>query len=115
MLFGLALGYIVITRFRAASAQAHDLMANLASRVTEKEQELSLSYARLAQLGQQHERAAERTRILRDMHDGVGSHLSSAIRQLQSGRADRNQVLQTLRYSLDQLKLSIDAMNLTAG
>jgi signal transduction histidine kinase len=115
VLFGLALGYIVITRFRAASAQAHDLMVNLASRVTEKEQELSLGYARLAQLGQQHERAAERTRILRDMHDGVGSHLSSAIRQLQSRRADRNQVLQTLRDSLDQLKLSIDAMNLPRG
>jgi signal transduction histidine kinase len=115
VLFGLALGYIVITRFRAASAQSHDLMVNLASRVTVKEQELSLGYARLAQLGREHERAAERTRILRDMHDGVGSHLSSAIRQLQSSRADRDQVLQTLRDSLDQLKLSIDAMNLPRG
>jgi signal transduction histidine kinase len=115
VLFGLALGYIVITRFRAASTQAHDLMVNLASRVSEKEQELSLSYARLAQLDREHARAAERTRILRDMHDGVGSHLSSAIRQLQSRRADREQVLQTLRDSLDQLKLSIDAMNLPQG
>ena len=115
VLFGLALGYIVITRFRAASAQAHDLMANLASRVSEKEQELSLSYARLDELGREQARAAERTRILRDMHDGVGSHLSSAIRQLESGRADREQVLQTLRDSLDQLKLSIDAMHLPPG
>ncbi|MCM2251823.1 MAG: histidine kinase [Ramlibacter sp.] len=115
VLFGLALGYIVITRFRAASAQASDLMANLAARVSEKEQELSLSYARLGQLAREHERAAERSRILRDMHDGVGSHLSSAIRQLESGRAQREQVLQTLRDSLDQLKLSIDAMNLPAG
>jgi signal transduction histidine kinase len=49
------------------------------------------------------------------MHDGVGSHLSSAIRQLESGRADREQVLQTLRDSLDQLKLSIDAMHLPPG
>jgi hypothetical protein len=115
VLFGLALGYIVITRFRAASTQAQDLMANLASRVSAKEQELSLSYARLGELGRESERAAERTRILRDMHDGVGSHLSSAIRQLESGRADGEQVLQTLRDSLDQLKLSIDAMHLPLG
>jgi signal transduction histidine kinase len=115
VLFGLALGYIVITRFRGANTQAQDLMVNLTSRVSEKEQELSLGYARLAQLGREHERAAERTRILRDMHDGVGSHLSSAIRQLESGRAEPEQVLQTLRDSLDQLKLSIDAIHLPPG
>jgi len=58
---------------------------------------------------------AERTRILRDMHDGVGSHISTAIRQLESGRATHSEVLHTLRDALDQLKLSIDAMNLLPG
>jgi len=115
VLFGLALGYIVVTRFRGASAQARDLMATLAARISQKEQELSLSYARVGQMAREHERTAERTRILRDMHDGVGSHISSAIRQLESGRADNEQVLETLRDSLDQLKLSIDAMNLPPG
>jgi signal transduction histidine kinase len=115
VLFGLALGYIVVTRFKAASAQARDLMATLSARVSQKEQELSHSYARVGHLAREQERAAERARILRDMHDGVGSHISSAIRQLESGRADHEQVLQTLRDSLDQLKLSIDAMNLPPG
>lgn len=115
VLFGLVLGYIVITRFRAASAQARDLMANLAARVSEKEAALQQSYARVEQLAREQERISERARILRDMHDGVGSHISSAIRQLQSGKASREQVLQTLRDSLDQLKLSIDAMNLPPG
>jgi signal transduction histidine kinase len=49
------------------------------------------------------------------MHDGVGAHISTAIRQLQSGRAKDSEVLVTLRESLDQLKLSIDAMTLPAG
>lgn len=61
------------------------------------------------------ETAQARTIILRDMHDGVGSHISIAIRQLESGRASQGDVLQTLRDSLDQLKLSIDAMNLPPG
>lgn len=115
VLFGLALGYIVITRFREASAQARDLMANMAAKVQEKEQALAASYQQLEQLAREQERAAERTRILRDMHDGVGSHISAAIRQLQSGKASSEQLLQTLRDSLDQLKLSIDAMNLAPG
>lgn len=115
VLFGLALGYIVITRFREASAQARDLMDNMATKVQEKEQALAASYHQLEQLAREQERAAERTRILRDMHDGVGSHISAAIRQLQSGKASDEDVLQTLRDSLDQLKLSIDAMNLPPG
>jgi len=115
MLFGLTLFYIVITRFRAVSRQAHDLSVNLALRVAQKEQELVQAYQRMELLAREQERTGERTRILRDMHDGVGSHISTAIRQLESGRASSGEVLHTLRDSLDQLKLSIDAMNLPAG
>lgn len=115
ILFGLVLGYIVITRFRAASAQARDLRANLESRVLLKETELAQTYQRMEALAREQERTAERSRILRDMHDGVGSHISAAIRQLQSGRASSDEVLLTLRDSLDQLKLSIDAIHLPPG
>jgi len=115
VLFGLALGYIVIMRFRAASEQARDLMDNMAAKVQEKELALATSYRQLEQLAREQERSAERTRILRDMHDGVGSHISAAIRQLQSGKASSADLLLTLRDSLDQLKLSIDAMNLPPG
>lgn len=115
VLFGMALLYIVVTRFRRTSEQARDLMDNMAARVKEKEQELAVSYRELEQVVREQERTAERARILRDMHDGVGAHISSAIRQLQSGHAGNDQLLQTLRDSLDQLKLSIDAMNLPPG
>lgn len=115
VLFGLTLCYIVIMRFREASTQARDLMDNMSAKVQEKEQALAASYQQLEQLAREQERAAERTRILRDMHDGVGSHISSAIRQLQSGKASDEDLLQTLRDSLDHLKLSIDAMNLPPG
>lgn len=115
VLFGLTLGYVVIQRFRAASVQARDLTATLAARVEQKERELAHSYQRLELLARDQERNAERSRILRDMHDGVGAHISTAIRQLQSGKANNDTVLHTLRDSLDQLKLTIDAMNLPPG
>lgn len=115
VLFGLSLAYIVIMRFRAKATALQELLASLATQVAQKEGELRDNYARLEQLAREQERTAERSRILRDMHDGVGSYLSSAIRQLQSGKAESAQVLQTLRDGLEQLKLSIDAMNLPAG
>jgi signal transduction histidine kinase len=113
--FGLTLAYIVIQRFRTANAQLRELSASLAARIAQKEAELAKTYGQLAQTAGKQARAAERTRILRDMHDGVGAHLSSAIRQLESGRTDDEQLLHTLRDSLDQLKLSIDAINIPPG
>lgn len=74
----------------------------------------------LENLARSQERMAERGRILRNMHDGVGSHISSAMRQLQVDDRDyhasaRTEVLQTLRDGLDQLKLSIDSIHLAPG
>jgi signal transduction histidine kinase len=105
----------VVQLFRAASAQARDLLLTLEQRVADKEAELAGSYQQLALLATAEARSTERTRILRDMHDGVGSHISAAMRQLQSGQATSSEVLTTLRDSLDQLKLSIDAMHLPTG
>jgi len=115
LMFSCMLTYVAVMRFSAASAQVRELSASLAQRVAQKEAELAQSYQRVEQLAREQERTRERTRILRDMHDGVGAHIGTAIRQLQSGMASRDEVLQTLRDSLDQLKLSIDAMHLPAG
>ena len=113
--FGVALLLIMLQRFRAASAEAQGWVKTLAKRVGEREQELELAYGKLEKVAREQERTHERERILRDMHDGVGSHITAAIRQLQSGQASDADVLRTLRDSLDQLKLSIDAIHLPLG
>jgi signal transduction histidine kinase len=102
---------------RSRQDLAH-LNATLASQVAERELALRESFQRLAELERAQAVQAERSRILRDMHDGVGAHLSSALRQLQSPRSqpvDLGLVVQTLRDSLDQLKLSVDALTLAPG
>jgi len=78
-------------------------------------EELARAELRLREGEAERARVLERTRILRDMHDGVGAHISSAIRQLQAPAFQTAEVLATLRDSLDQLKLSIDAMHLEPG
>lgn len=115
LLFGVSLALFVLNRFKIANDRNLELMEALTQRVAAREAELTESYRRLEELARQQERVAERSRILRDMHDGVGSHISSALRQLQSGRSTPDELQHTLRDALDQLKLSIDAINLPAG
>lgn len=115
LFFGMALLGVVLMRFRDASAQSRDLLHSLAVRVADRERELASVYGHLERAAREQERTQERERILRDMHDGVGSHISAAIHQLQSGQASQAALLRTLRDSLDQLKLSIDSIHLPAG
>jgi len=115
VVFGLALLYIVLQRFHQASGQARELLGTLQLRVAARERELASTYGRLEVAAREQARTHERERILRDMHDGVGAHISAAIRQLQSGGSSPDEVLRTLRDSMDQLKLSIDAMQLPPG
>jgi signal transduction histidine kinase len=113
--FGIALLLIVLRRFHAVSTQARGWVAALAERVAQRERELAQTYAELEEVARDQARTHERERILRDMHDGVGSRISSAIRQLQSGQTSSEELLRTLRDSLDQLKLSIDSIHLPPG
>jgi signal transduction histidine kinase len=110
-----AIGWLIAGDYARAQQDLARMNTELADRVRQKEDELRESFARVADLERARAVAAERSRILRDMHDGVGTHLTSAIRQLQSGQAQASAVEQTLRDSLDQLKLSIDALTLEEG
>jgi signal transduction histidine kinase len=115
----IACSFVILAGDSARSRKAlSELNRNLASRVSEREVALRASFERLASLEQAQAVSAERSRILKDMHDGVGAHLTSALRQLQpvaNQPVDVPMVAQTLRDSLDQLKLSIDAMSLQPG
>jgi len=119
MLLGLLVILMVLMwkmrHHQRAHAQVLALNASLAARVQAKEHELSERDQRLERLAREQARTAERSRILRDMHDGVGAHLSAAIRQVESGRSSPQDILDSLKDSMEQLKLSIDALNLLPG
>lgn len=110
---------VIVAGDYARSRKAlNELNRTLADKIHQREKALRESFERLAALEQAQAVSAERSRILQDMHDGVGTHLTSALRQLQGPAevsVDVPLVAQTLRDSLDQLKLSIDALSLVPG
>ena len=102
---------------RSRKALAH-LNSDLVASIQRREAELRDSFQRVASLEQAQAVSAERARILRDMHDGVGAHLTTALRQLNPvtpQAVDLRMVTRILREALDQLKLSIDAMSMPSG
>jgi signal transduction histidine kinase len=55
--------------------------------------------------------AAERARLLHDMHDGMGSHLITALRLAKSETADPAVVAQSIEEALQDLRLIIDSLD----
>jgi signal transduction histidine kinase len=55
--------------------------------------------------------AAERARLLHDMHDGMGSHLITALRLAKSEGADRVVVAESIEEALQDLRLIIDSLD----
>lgn len=118
-----ALGALVVQRFRSMRLQATALVHSLRSQIQAKEAQLAASYVQIEQAARGQARSSERSRILRDMHDGVGAQLATAIGQLQmpstaalATDSERTAaLLPILHESLDQLKLSVDALELPCG
>ncbi|WP_328586092.1 sensor histidine kinase [Chitinasiproducens palmae] len=56
---------------------------------------------------------AERNRILQDMHDGMGSHLITALHLARREDVNRAELARTIEESLQDLRLIIDSLDLT--
>jgi signal transduction histidine kinase len=53
---------------------------------------------------------AERSRIMRDMHDGIGVYLTSMIRHLENKTVDKKQLSVAAHNALNDLRLMIDSL-----
>jgi signal transduction histidine kinase len=102
--------YILVDRHLAALAEAEGARAHLANRLAQRESELAVTYERLRESEQQQMLARERQRLMRDMHDGVGSSLIGALMAVERGGAPPEQTAEILRRCLDDLKLAIDSL-----
>jgi signal transduction histidine kinase len=89
---------------------AERLNVELEDRVEARRRELAKSYERMAVLERDRAIAAERERLMRDMHDGTGGALVSAIAMAESAGTGHAAVAEVLRDALADLRLSIDSL-----
>jgi len=71
--------------------------------------ELDALYEKKRQADAEAVTVEERHRLMRDMHDGVGTHLSLLLTSLKGGSLSHKDVTDGVQSSLDELRLLIDA------
>jgi signal transduction histidine kinase len=100
----------VLRDYLAALAASEKASALLEARLAERERELDESYAKLRTVEQAQLLSDERQRLMREMHDGLGSALMSSLVAVERGQMQPSDVAQVLRECVDDLKLTIDSL-----
>jgi len=104
--------YAAFTRYTGALAAAAHARATLAGRLAAQERELLDTHERLRAAEREQTLLHERQRLMREMHDGVGSSLMSALRLVEHAEASQRpvDVAQVLKECIDDLKIAIDSL-----
>ena len=100
-----------IERRYVHAINAHEqLSGTLAERLSEREAELQANQTRLLALERAHTLTEERQRLIHDMHDGLGSALTTSLAMLEQGHVDDEELKDVLRGSVDDLRAVIDSL-----
>lgn len=102
--------YALADNYFGTYAEARALNAELEQRVQSRARQLEISHERVRALEHAAILASERERIMRDMHDGIGSHLIAAVDAVERGSASADTVAGLLRECMDDLRLMIDSL-----
>jgi signal transduction histidine kinase len=108
---GLTTAAVLIATLGERLALAQRLNLELEQRVEEKRSELAESYARMAELERDRAITAERARLMRDMHDGAGGQVVSALAMVEGEAFEPSAVAEVLRDALTDLRFSIDSLD----
>lgn len=105
-----AMGGLLTARFVRTLGWLEQLNLTLESRVADREQALAANYARMADLQREHAAAQERQRIMREIHDGMGSQLFVALSRLERGGVDARETADALRACIAEMRLALDTL-----
>ncbi len=105
-------GSLILFRFARALRETEVLNRELEARVAQKASELEANYARIRLFERDQALVAERARIMRDMHDGIGGQLVAAI-ALASRPSAARELDALLHEALDDLRMMIDSLEST--
>lgn len=108
--FVLVMAAIVAERYSRSVADYRALNANLSQRIADREQQLNAAFDSLRE--QQHHQSvsAERQRIMREIHDGVGSQLVGLLNMVTQPGADPAALQEQVQLALDEMRMAVDSL-----
>lgn len=113
-IIGLWGGVRVVERLSTALSESAALNRDLERRVDERGAEIARSYEQIRALERARLLQRERERLMRDVHDGIGSQLTSTLALVQSSRVTADEIADALRDALDDMRLLIAPLGPTA-
>ncbi len=102
--------YAALRRYIGAVEQAESASLVLAARLAERERALAQQHEQLRAVEREQALLLERQRLIRDMHDGVGSTLIAMLRLAEKGGASHAAMADLLRAAIEDLRLTIDSL-----
>lgn len=96
--------------FRALVAESR-FKADLLMEVNRQRLELERLHAAMQDKTKAEVAAKERSRIARDLHDGLGSQLIHILSDVEAGEVTPDQLIAELKELLDQLRLTMDTLD----
>jgi signal transduction histidine kinase len=110
LLFSVVVGAVLVDAFAKARVRQEQINRELDERLAARERELNATHQQVLALERERTMAGERQRILRDIHDGLGSQLVSSIQLVERGALAPAAVADVLRECVDDLRLAIDSL-----
>lgn len=111
----LVLAGIVVERYSDSVRQLNALNADLQRRVAEREAQLREAFEALRVQREEQAALQERQRIMRDIHDGVGSQLVGLLGLVGLPQRDPKLLQQQVEAALDELRMAVDSMQPVHG
>ncbi|WP_454909332.1 ATP-binding protein [Variovorax gossypii] len=111
--FVMILAGLVVERYSRTVADYRALNANLAARIDEREAQLRGAFDTLRQQQQEQAVLLERQRIMREIHDGVGSQLVGLLNIVTQPAPERKVVEEHVKLALDEMRMAVDSLQPT--
>ena len=103
--------YAALPLFVAVTATLGQRYLQALQQARELAVSLRASFAQLRDAEREQARAQERSRLMGDLHDGLGLHLATALRQARTESTSRDHLIGSVQDCMDDLRVAIDSLD----